>query len=52
MSPHDIKELPMTKTAFISGVFVGYVAIMFVIASLAGETPSEVSKVNLEQTID
>jgi hypothetical protein len=52
MSPHDIKELPMTKTAFISAVFAGYVAVMFAVASLAGEAPSKVSEVNLEQTVD
>ena len=42
----------MTKTAFISAIFASYAAVMFAIASLASEAPSEVSQVNSEQTID
>jgi len=35
----------LTKTAFLSAVFASYVAVMFAIASIPGEVPSEMSHV-------
>ena len=40
----------MTKSAMFSAVFASYVAVMFAIASIPGEAPSELSQAALIQT--
>ena len=42
----------MTKTAFISAIFASYVAVMFAIAAIPGETPEMVSQAATEQTLN
>lgn len=42
----------MTKTAFISAVFASYVAVMFAIASIPGETPAVLSQVQTQQAVN
>ncbi|WP_274533875.1 hypothetical protein [Rhizobium sp. Root708] len=42
----------MTKSAILSAVFASYVAVMFAIASIPGEAPSEVSQAAPIQTLN
>jgi hypothetical protein len=35
---------PLTKSAILSAVFASYVAVMFAVASIPSEAPSEVSQ--------
>jgi len=41
---------PLTKSAVLSAVFASYVAVMFAVASIPGEAPSEMSQAALIQT--
>jgi len=40
----------LTKSVILSAVFASYVAVMFVIASIPGEAPSEASQAALIMT--
>lgn len=42
----------MTKTAFLSAVFVTYAAVMFAIASIPGEAPPQLSQAPSEQAVN
>ncbi|WP_281408148.1 hypothetical protein [Rhizobium sp. P32RR-XVIII] len=42
----------MTKAAFISAVFAGYVAVMFALASIPNEMPPEISQAQSTQAVN
>lgn len=42
----------MTKTAFLSAVFASYVAVMFAIAAIPGESNEVVSQIQTEQSVN
>lgn len=42
----------MTKTALISMLFAGYVAIMFAVASIPGEAPGVVSQMQTQHAVN